>query len=129
MLACVYVLQAPTGRRCKVNAWRSSAVNNSDQGLQSNSHLNNVSIVQNNSPGPDYYQPYRDEWQPREVCGDIQPSSMFAKTAATGTATRHVSNSGIISVRTFIHAVLLHVECMTVHCYSMHLRHVRCTLR
>jgi hypothetical protein len=90
----VYVIQAPTGRRCKVNAWRNSAVSNTDQGLQNNSH--NASAVQNYlqnntdiSPGPDYYQPFRDEWQPREVCGDIQPSSMFAKTSAA--TLKHVS--------------------------------------
>jgi hypothetical protein len=98
------MIQAPTGRRCKVNAWRSTAVSNSDQGLQNNSH--NVSAVQNNlqqndiSPGPDYYQPFRDEWQPREVCGDIQPSSMFAKTNAA--TLKHVSWAAIVRYIMFV---------------------------
>eukprot|EP00611_Tribonema_gayanum_P003445 TRINITY_DN1268_c0_g1_i1.p1 TRINITY_DN1268_c0_g1~~TRINITY_DN1268_c0_g1_i1.p1 ORF type:complete len:470 (+),score=76.50 TRINITY_DN1268_c0_g1_i1:231-1640(+) len=30
--------------------------------------------------GPNSYQPFTDSWAPREVCGEIPPSSMFAKT-------------------------------------------------
>jgi hypothetical protein len=101
---CLCAKQAPTGRRCKVNTWRSTAVSTSDQGLQNNSH--NVPAVQHNlqqddfSPGPDYYQPFRDEWQPREVCGDIQPSSMFAKTNAA--TLKHVSCAAIVRYIMFV---------------------------